>query len=189
MMKKNKSIKKSQAYTIIEAMIVVLVLSLLATLGVAGYKRYMAKTLVAQAITATLPLQQVIQDFYQHQGFLPGNQDLTGPPGYGPTGPFGLWEIDNPIPDVATIRWYTDGPNNCIPNTVGCDDENSSTRRQIEIYFNPTTSIGNSFLGGKIFILRANLSAGGLSWICRTYDYGDPGFRLDDTLLPRGCFG
>ncbi len=188
-MKKNNTGPKFRGYTIIEAMIVVFILALLATLTIGGYRRYMAKTVVAEAITATLPLQQVIGEFYQHQGFLPGNKDLTGPSGYGPTGDFDLWGIDNPLPDIASIRWYTDGPDHCTPDTAGCDEENNSARRQIEIYFKPTTSIVNTLLGGKIFILRANLSASGLSWICRSYDEGDENARLDETLLPRGCFG
>lgn len=189
MVNKIKRCKNFFGYTIIEAMVVVLVVGILATLAVGGYKKYMAKTLVEQAIAAALPLQQAIQDFFQQQGFLPGYSDLSayGPAGYAVTG--SAWQISNPITDVATIGWNSPVAN-CTPSTTNCDDQNSTDSRQIQITFTNPTSYGTTYLAGKTIMLVANLS-NNLSWLCMAYPnasaFAADGTTLLSTLLPAGC--
>jgi prepilin-type N-terminal cleavage/methylation domain-containing protein len=190
-MQKNHAIRKCSGFTLVEAMIVVLVIGILATIAVGGYKKYIAKSLVIQAINASLPLQGVIQNFYQDQGMLPGATDLSSYAalaGYSLVS--GYYQISNPIPDVATISWYN-AVNTCAQNTVGCDNTGSSDARQIQITFSNPTSVGTTYLAGVTIMLVANLSNGGVSWLCMAYpnsaQMSADGVTLLSTFLPAGC--
>ena len=188
MMKKNKVTQNARAYTIIEILVSVLILGVLSILAVGFYDKYMAKTMVEQAIHVAVPLQQSILDFYQRQGYMPGYSDMSLsslPSGYY-LDSFPRPCVNNPAQDIATICYWNDTAT-CTPSNSNCDGTGKTARRQIEITFSNPTSRASGYLSGMIFMLRANVSSAGLSWVCRTYD--SPPNQLNSILLPNGCAG
>lgn len=196
-MKQVHLIRRRVGYTIVEIMVAIMIIGLLAVISVGGYKKYMAKMLIVQAIAAAAPLQQAIQDFYQNQGFLPGHSDLSpfGPPGYSLNG--NSWQINAPTTNIASISWNMPF-DNCTATTLDCSAPGPSPDRQILITFTNPTSIGTTYLAGTSIMLIANIgditgvsTTLSVNWLCMAYPNSlttaADGTTLLSTLLPAGC--
>lgn len=158
--------------TLVELMVALAVAVVIFTLISRIYVRYTAKTAVMSVMGLTMPLQMGVGDYYTDNGFMPGTSDYTT-------------SLTNPTADVASIAYV--GPQaNCTSGTAACTNAGANETRQIEVTFATTPTVASNLLGGKKFILRANLNGGVVQWVCRTHPSSSP---LDSTLLPVSCQG
>lgn len=184
--------KNRKAFSLVEMMVAASIVAVLGTIAVSSYTRYLARQMVVKAINATSALRQAVEDYYLLYGYLPGANDLISGPGAPYISGYSTSQsnpvYNSPETDISIIDYWNDTAT-CSSGQSNCDGTGSSQRRQIEITFTNPTSTASIFLGGKIFILRANLNSGVISWVCRTYDSGDSSLWLDSSLLPTSCVG
>jgi prepilin-type N-terminal cleavage/methylation domain-containing protein len=183
--------KTKKGFTLIELMIAIAIIGIIAAISASLYNQHIARQMVIKAMGAGAYLQQAVEDYYQLYGYLPGSGDLTTGPG-GPyisgytLGTNDKPQYNNPATDILGLSYWND-TQTCSSGVSNCDGTGSSQRRQIEIGFTSPTSAASGLLSGKIFILRANLNSGVVTWICKPYDVGDSSAWLDNNLLPTTC--